>query len=129
MLGRIELPPMEEIPDSSAFEHTEGPARWTIPHTDITIARVTEGTRKGGFLFSPATIERVLEFYQRTRALPYKRDVPVENTTRVRQLHPGWWVSMATIESLPEWMKRVVFNAGLFKKSAGQPDDLYGQAL
>jgi MscS family membrane protein len=117
-LARIELPPMEEIPDASAFEHTEGPARWTIPHTDITIARVTEGTRKGEFLFSPATIERVHEFYQRTRALPYKRDVPVENTTRVRQLHPGWWVSMAIIESLPEWMKRVVFNQAVWKWGA-----------
>jgi MscS family membrane protein len=117
-LARLELPPIEEIPDASAFEHTEGPAKWTIPHTDITIARVTEGTRKGEFLFSPATIERVHEFYQRTRALPYKRDVPVENTARVRQLHPGWWVSMATIESLPEWMKRVVFNQAVWKWGA-----------
>ncbi len=117
-LARIELPPMGEIPDASVFEHTEGPAKWTIPHTDITIARVTEGTRKGEFLFSPATIERVQEFYQRTRALPYKRDVPLENTVRVRQLHPGWWVSMATIESLPEWMKRVVFNEAVWKWGA-----------
>jgi MscS family membrane protein len=117
-LARIELPPMEEIPDASAFENAEGPAKWTIPHTAIIIARVTEGARKGEFLFSPATIERVHEFYQRTRALPYKRDVPVENTARVRQLHPGWWVSMATVDSLPGWMKRVVFDHAVWKWGA-----------
>jgi MscS family membrane protein len=117
-LARIELPPLEAIPDAAAFANTEGPAKWTIPHTDITIARVTEGTRKGEFLFSPATIERVQEFYQRTRALPYQRDVPIENTARVRQLHPGWWVSMATIESLPGWMKQVVLNQAVWKWGA-----------
>jgi MscS family membrane protein len=106
---------VDEIPDAAAFEDTEGPAQWMIPHTDITIARVTEGARKGEFLFSPGTIERVNEFYQRTRALPYRRDVPIEDTARLRQLHPGWWLSMATIESLPGWMKRVVFDQAVWK--------------
>lgn len=105
---RIELPPVEEIPDVADFEQTEGPAKWTIPHTDITIARVIEGTRKGEFLFSTATVERVREFYQRTRALPYPRDVPLENSAGLRQLHPGWWVAMSTIERLPGYCCRSV---------------------
>ena len=114
-LSRIELPPSEDIPDAKDFESTEGPAQWTIPHTDITIARVTEGTRKGEFLFTPGTIERVREFYQRTRTLPYQRDVPIENSAKLRQLHPGWWLSMSTIDRLPAWMRAVVFDHAVWK--------------
>jgi len=117
-LARIELPPVDEIPDAAAFGDTGGAAQWTIPHTDINIARVTEGTRKGEFLFSAGTIERVDEFYQRIRALPYRRDMPIEDTTRLRQLHGGWWLSMAAIDNLPAWMKRVVFNHAVWKWGA-----------
>ena len=114
-LARIELPPFEEIPDAAAFVDTVEPVKWTIPHTPITIARVTEGTRKGEFLISSGTIERVQEFYQKTRKLPYKLEVPIENTARLRQLHGGWWVAMSTIERLPGWMKRVVFEHAVWK--------------
>ena len=117
-LARIELPPREEIPDSADFRYAEGPAKWTIPHTDITIARVTEGTRKGEFLFSAATVERVHEFYQRTQALPYLREVPIEDTARLRRLHGGWWVAMATIERLPAWMTAVVLDQAVWKWGA-----------
>jgi MscS family membrane protein len=56
-LSRIELPALEDIPDAAFFADAEGPAQWTVPHTDITIARVTEGSRKGEFLFSAASID------------------------------------------------------------------------
>jgi MscS family membrane protein len=114
-LSRIELPPMDEIPDATAFEHSQGPAQWTIPHTDITIARVTEGPRKGEFLFSAATVERAQEFYLKTQGLPYGRDVPIENSDKLRQVLPGWWISMATVDRLPGWMKTAVFEHAVWK--------------
>jgi MscS family membrane protein len=79
VLSRIELPPEEEIPDAAAFADPddEEPAPWTIPHTEITLARVEQGPRAGEFLFSPATVDRAEEFYAKTRALPYRRDVPL----------------------------------------------------
>jgi MscS family membrane protein len=45
VLFRIELPPEEAIPDAAAYADIDDkkPARWTIPHTEITIARVKEG--------------------------------------------------------------------------------------
>ena len=114
-LARIEMPPVEEIPDASAFEDIKGFAKWTIPHTDITIARVEEGPRKGEYLFSPGTIERAHWFYQRIRTLPYKRDMPIKDVAKLRQVHPGWWIATSTIERLPEWMKRIVFNHAVWK--------------
>ncbi len=50
VLDRIELPPLEQIPDKEAMLATiEGgeSAQWTVPHTDIVIARVAESPRKG----------------------------------------------------------------------------------
>jgi MscS family membrane protein len=114
-LSRIELPPVGEIPDVTFYAGTDGPAHWTIPHTDITISRVTEGPRKGEFLFNAATVERSEEFYLKTRSLPYTREVPIENSNQLRQLVPGWWVSMATIERLPGWARVVVLDHAIWK--------------
>jgi MscS family membrane protein len=114
-LSRIELPSLDDIPDTTFFADSEGPAQWTIPHTDITIVRVTEGPRKGEFLFSADTVERAREFYLKTRNLPYLRDVPIENTEKMRQVMSGWWIPMASIDSLPGWMKTVVLEHAAWK--------------
>ena len=114
-ISRIELPPVEEIPDAAFFKGAEAPAQWTIPHTDITIVRIEEGLRKGEFLFSAATVDRAREFYLKTGALPYQRDVPIEHSDKLRQVLPGWWISMATIDRLPNWLRKVVFEHALWK--------------
>ncbi len=114
-LSRIELPPAEEIPDADYYQETEGPAEWTIPHTGITIARITEGPRKGEFLFSAATVDRAEEFYLKTRAMPYQRDVPIKYSDQLRQVGPGWWIPMSAIDRLPVWLKKVVLEHALWK--------------
>lgn len=114
-LNRIELPPLDAIPDAAFFADAEGPAQWTIPHTEISIARITEGPRKGEFLFNAATVERGREFYLKTRDLPYRRDVPIENSDRLRQVLPGRWIAMASIDRLPAWMKTVLLEHAVWK--------------
>ena len=114
-LSRIELPALKDIPDVTFFADVEGPVQWTIPHTDISIVRVTEGRRKGEFLFSAASVESAQEFYLKTRDLPYLREVPVENTEKMRQVMSGWWIPMSTIDSLPDWMKTVVLEHSIWK--------------
>jgi MscS family membrane protein len=114
-LSRLELPPADEIPDAGFFESMEGPAGWTIPHTDITIVRIEEGPRRGEFLFSAATVTRANEFFRKTQALPYVRDVPMANTQQIRQVIPGWWLSPASIYQLPDWMRRVVLEQAVWK--------------
>ena len=114
-LNRIELPPLDAIPDAASFADAEGPAQWTIPHTDISIARIPEGPRKGEFLFNAATVERAREFHLKTRDLPYLRDVPIENTEKIRQVISGWWIPMTSIDSLPGWMKAVVLEHAAWK--------------
>ena len=114
-LSRIELPPAEEIPDATAFGDSGGPARWTIPHTDIAIVRITEGPRKGEFLFSSDTVARAYEFFLNVHDLPYRRVVPLENSHELRKVLPGWWISMDAIEELPVWSQRIVFGHAAWK--------------
>jgi MscS family membrane protein len=114
-LSRLELPPLNEIPDATDFDGVEGAAEWTVPHTDITIVRIEEGPRKGEFLFSADTVSRANEFFRKTQALPYVRDVPMANTQQIRQVMPGWWLSAASIHQLPQWMRHVVLEQAVWK--------------
>ena len=46
--------------------------RWRLPNTEIDIVRIDDGPRAGEYLVSAGTIERLPEFYERVKDLPYK---------------------------------------------------------
>jgi MscS family membrane protein len=124
ILSRIELPPETEIPDATAYtdagddKKADGkPASWTIPHTQITLARVAEGPRAGEFLFSPSTVARAEAFYQKTRTLPYRRDVPLKNYAEMRtylSMDSGI-IPPRTIDGFPDWLKHSVYQQAAWK--------------
>ena len=114
VLSRIELPPDGEIPGADAFEAGEKNAKWTIPGTEITLARVTAGERAGEFLFSPDTVKRAKEFYDRTRDLPIIRDVPLKNVVEL-QANFAFLVPPYLVAQFPGWAKQIVFGQGLWK--------------
>ena len=107
ILSRIPLPPPDEIPDASAVEQPSGkaPARWVIPNTEIALVRAQSGPRSGEFLFSPETVARAGEFYERVRGLPYVRPVPLKNMDQILTTGGGWMVPFAWIRSLPAWLR------------------------
>jgi MscS family membrane protein len=123
VLSRIELPPEGEIPAAAAYEDTNEnekadgkPASWTLPHTEITIARVEEGPRTGDFLFNPSTVARAEAFYQKVRSLPYRRDVPLKHYAEKRQyLSMGSGIAPSTIEGFPGWLKHSVYGQAVWK--------------
>ena len=124
VLSRIELPPEAEIPDAAAYDDAghdnkagDKPVSWTIPHTEITIARVTKGPRAGEFLFNPSTVARAEEFYQKMRTLPYRRDVPLKDYAekRVYLSMASWLIPPRTIDGLPDWLKRGVYDQAVWK--------------
>jgi len=114
VLARIELPPEGEIPGADAFETGKENAKWTIPGTEITLARVTAGERADEFLFSPETVKRAKEFYDRTRDLPIVRNVPLKNVVEL-QANFALLVPPYIVAQLPGWAKRIVFGQGLWK--------------
>ncbi len=106
VLDRIELPPESKWPDE-AMVAAEKIGHWTIPHTEITIARVEQGARRGQFLFSPATVQRAAEFYERVRDLPYQdRPTTTPNVFEFYHAEPGALLPATWIRSLPAWAHR-----------------------
>ena len=64
ILDRIPTPDFEQINN----EKSEGLYRF--PNTEIYVSKVKEGVKKGEFLFSPETVERLKEFYDKVKHLP-----------------------------------------------------------
>ena len=117
ILSRIELPRDDAIPDATAIadDNVKALAYWKIPHTEITIARIEEGPRSGEYLFTSETIERLDEFYQRTRDLPIRRKVPLEDVYKLRQIAGGWMFARWVFDKMPGWLMTPVFGQGLWK--------------
>lgn len=107
VLSRIELPPPEQVPDRAGMRDrvVKGePDSWTIPHTEITLARVKEGEHAGEYLFSPATVERLPQFYRRVEKLPYVREMTISNPRRLHKLWAGWMMPPGVVEAMPGWL-------------------------
>jgi MscS family membrane protein len=110
IFDRIELPPFHLIPDAQAIEQEEekekivGFGRWRVPNTNIVIARVEDGPRKGEYLFTPQTVARLDKFYAKVKDLPYIKNVFISHdflefyiSTPGRLLPPKW------SQWLPAW--------------------------
>jgi MscS family membrane protein len=82
VIDRIELPPLNEIPDAEQIDEAAENGReinkWRIPKTEIQIVRVSEGPREGEFLFSPESVERASDFFRRVKNSPYIRKDTVQ---------------------------------------------------
>jgi MscS family membrane protein len=104
VLDRVELPPWEEIPDAQMIAaKPDGLDQWTIPETEITLVRLTEGLRKGQWVFSAETDERAPEFYRLVKHLPYKPGSS-EGLYQLFVSEPGWMIPPSLIRALPGWM-------------------------
>lgn len=99
-LDRIELPPIGEIPDKKMLE-AEGIDRWTVPQTEITIAAVQEGPRRGEFLFSPDTVVRAKRFYTRVKRLPYQSESSSKGFYDWFLSEPGWMIPAELVHAVP----------------------------
>ena len=113
IFDRISIPDLESIPDADEMNVDER-VRWRLPNTDIEIVKVLEGPRSGEFLFSPATVDRLGEDYERIKHFPHK---------------PGGWVGVYTLYTdmsgglipgkliylSPSWVKTRYFNHPFWK--------------
>ena len=116
---RLDLPDLKDVPDASRVEEgdedTKQLTRWRIPATEIDIVRSEEGPQAGEFLFSPETVERLADYYEVVKDLPYQRATPTENLYRAVLRLTGWMISPEWIEALPEWTKAPLWGFVLWK--------------
>jgi MscS family membrane protein len=114
-LNRIDLPPLDSIPDAPAAA-AQGLTRWSIPGTEITIAKMADGEQAGEFLFTSETVARAHEFYDLVRDRPVLRGP--DNMIETWRAAPG--VAMpdvlaAQIWGLPRWAFSPVFGQPIWK--------------
>ena len=117
ILDRIEVPPYSEVPGAEAVAAEEELSRWTIPKTEIHIVRVEEGPRAGEFLFSPETVARLSEFYQKVKTLPYKPGA-TEGMYQFYTTTPGPVVPFKIqlwFLNLPSWLNAVYLGETLWQ--------------
>ena len=128
VFDRIGLPPEHEIPGAEEVAAADDMdlARWTIPQTEITIARVTEGPQIGQYLFSPETVEHASDFYRLVEALPYKpgasegflewvlSEPGAPWLTRVVRRLPGWTKRRAGGQAIWQWVGLALVLAVMF---------------
>ena len=74
-ISRVGPPDPASIPDAEEVA-AQGLTRWTMPGTEITIARVTDGPRAGEFLFSADTVRRARLFYELVQDQPSAAGTP-----------------------------------------------------
>jgi len=103
VLSRIPLPPPDQIPDADQIKTASStdPPRWVIPGTEIALVRAKTGPHSGEFLFSPDTVARAGEFYDRVRGLPHTRPVALENLRETVSTAGGWMIPYSWIQALP----------------------------
>jgi MscS family membrane protein len=71
ILDRIGLPSPEAIPDRDAVSRSPV-KRWRLPDTEIDLILIADGPRAGNYLVSADTVDRLPEFYERVKNLPYR---------------------------------------------------------
>ncbi len=108
ILGRIALPPLAKIPDVAAVE-SSGLKRWTIPDTELTIARTEEGPYAGNFQFTKDTVERLPAFYKLVKNLPPKPGT-LAGFYEEWSYAPGPWVPSGWTTTLPAFAYIVVWH-------------------
>lgn len=103
VLDRVELPLPAEMPDAVAVAET-GLSRWTIPHTEITLAMVSEGERQGEWLFSTRAVANAERYFHRVRHLPYQ---PGRKGGHVEELRSSSRaiVLLKLTEVMPSWFR------------------------
>ena len=94
VIDRIFVPNYDKIP--SAEFSSQRQERWSLAQTYISIQRVAQGERKGHYLFSPSTVKRSYEFYEKVRHLPY-----LAGSGQGSGYKDSWLK-----KNLPEWTKK-----------------------
>jgi MscS family membrane protein len=114
-LSRIDLPPLDSIPDATAVA-AQHLTRWSIPGTEITIAKVADGERAGEFLFTSESVARAHQFYDLVRDRPVQRGP--DNVIETWRAGPGLAMPdllAAQIWGLPRWAFSSIWGQPVWK--------------
>ncbi len=105
ILGRIELPNLERVPDEEAYDSAVSPAKWRIPDTPIWIVQTSQGEREGEFLFGENTVIAAPRFYEGIKDLPLQTSLPIISWhSAIRQI-TGPMIPVEVLRIVPQSLR------------------------
>lgn len=107
ILDRIELPPLDKIPDKDEVKKSHL-TTWTIPHTEINLAARKVGETDEKFLFTKDTVENLEEFFNKVKLLPYRPDSGGGALAHELITSSGFEIINRALSYLPESTKTIV---------------------
>ncbi|MBW2481178.1 MAG: mechanosensitive ion channel family protein, partial [Deltaproteobacteria bacterium] len=113
ILDNINLPDLNTVPEAKDFKGSED-RFWRIPHSDITIARVSEGRREGAWLFSTDTVSQIGTYYRLIKERRGK-DRSFDPVYEKYIYSSGWMIPAGLIDSLPRWMRTGIYEQALWQ--------------
>jgi len=114
VLDRIEIPSEQEIPDAKAVQ-TEHISRWSIPHTEITIALSEHKSSTGQFLFTEETVINSGKFYRKVKDLPYRAGTGQGALYEQIVSSAGWIIPPGFLARLPGWTRVTIRGQALWQ--------------
>ena len=111
------LPPINPatIPGADGTDPAKLPPRWTVPGTDIRIARVTSGPRTGEYLFTSDSIAALPEIYDQIIRNPPLRPTLYPSFYQEQINITGPLFSSGWTKSLPPALRRPILDTPLWK--------------
>lgn len=100
ILGRINIPNLDIVPDEDAFTD-DGLAQYRIPGTPIRISRIDEGPRDGEFLFNGRTVRVAPRFYRAIEDLPLRSRLGIKSWSAVLPQLTGPLIPSAVVLAMP----------------------------
>ena len=116
ILGRVELPALDEIPDAAAFDNTKQ-SHWRIPGTPLKIVRIADGAREGEFLFGARTVDVAPVFYKRISYLPLRSDIGLTSWYEELLQGAGPMIPVELMRAVPESLTGVWLDTPIWKVS------------
>jgi len=113
ILDNIDVPDLNTVPEVKDFKGSED-RFWRIPHSDITIARVSEGRREGAWLFSTDTVSQIGTYYRLIKERRGK-DRSFDPVYEKYIYSSGWMIPAGLIDSLPRWMRTGIYEQALWQ--------------
>ena len=105
----------ETIPGAPGQTGRPVPVRWILPGTEIRIERISQGEAPPDFRFSSSTVARITEFYAAIIDQPPLRPAPLTHWRQAQIDMVGPLIPMGLIENLPQWLRRPVMGAPIWK--------------
>ncbi|MDH5726825.1 MAG: mechanosensitive ion channel family protein [Nitrospira sp.] len=106
ILGRVELPNLDSVPDEQVLADDTASAQWRLPQTPIRITLISEGPREGEFLFNVRTVRVAPRFYRGIENLPLRSSLGIKSWSRAIPQITGPTIPAGVLGVIPDGLKQ-----------------------